>query len=398
VKKSIWTILFLLFIWEVFSQLPNQEPIDASIPKANYLFGIIHVHSRYSDGGGTVPEIAAAAEKAGMDFVVLTDHNSSQARKEGFEKNYGKVDLFVEMEASTHSGHLISFFSHTTARNLSDPELRDLAYKHYLGVDTRPGMFVITAHPSNIKNPWNNFDRFSEGLEVVNFDSSWQRQLSESVIDFTSTLASYAFNEYLSSLRFFQIYPNDLMSWDTMNSVTPGHFAVLAQDTHSKLKFSENFFFNWPTYEQTFKLASNAVYLKDPAEKDFEKRKAQIYQSIKEGKVAIVFQSVYPFNGNDWYVECGKKIYRMGETLSPSKDSCEFVIQTPKNFPYSKVLRLIKNGEVTKEVTTRSAEARLPLEGTGTFRLEVWAKPRTLFRLLLNRDVPYVLYNPIYVK
>ena len=40
------------------------------------LAGVIHVHSLYSDGTGTVPEIAAAAEANDLDFVLLTDHDT----------------------------------------------------------------------------------------------------------------------------------------------------------------------------------------------------------------------------------------------------------------------------------------------------------------------------------
>ena len=38
--------------------------------------GALHIHSRYSDGTGTIEEILSAARGAGLDFVVLTDHDS----------------------------------------------------------------------------------------------------------------------------------------------------------------------------------------------------------------------------------------------------------------------------------------------------------------------------------
>lgn len=36
--------------------------------------GHIHIHSRYSDGGGKVKQIAARAAQAGLDFIIITDH------------------------------------------------------------------------------------------------------------------------------------------------------------------------------------------------------------------------------------------------------------------------------------------------------------------------------------
>ena len=37
--------------------------------------GNLHTHTRYSDGAGSHNDIALAAMKAGLDFVVVTDHN-----------------------------------------------------------------------------------------------------------------------------------------------------------------------------------------------------------------------------------------------------------------------------------------------------------------------------------
>jgi hypothetical protein len=36
--------------------------------------GAIHIHTRRSDGTGTVDDIARAASRAGLNFVILTDH------------------------------------------------------------------------------------------------------------------------------------------------------------------------------------------------------------------------------------------------------------------------------------------------------------------------------------
>ena len=48
--------------------LPEQEGI------AEPVRGAIHIHTRRSDGSGTVDQIAAGAARAGLRFVVLTDH------------------------------------------------------------------------------------------------------------------------------------------------------------------------------------------------------------------------------------------------------------------------------------------------------------------------------------
>jgi hypothetical protein len=140
------------------------------------------------------------------------------------------------------------------------------------------------------------------------------------------------------------------------------------------------------------------VFLPTPPSKDFETRKEQIYRSIREGRLAMVFHSLFPFSGNDWYLQCGEKVFRMGDTGPLNQKDCRFVIQSPEAFPYGRILRLWKDGEVFKEVTPHRATTEIPLESAGTYRLEVWAKARTALHILENRDIPYVFYNPIYVK
>src|SRR5215207_6997111 len=67
---------------------PRPEPAAARRYGANVssiidLACVIHCHSTYSDGTGTVSEIAAAASRAGVDAVLLTDHDTLEASRRG---------------------------------------------------------------------------------------------------------------------------------------------------------------------------------------------------------------------------------------------------------------------------------------------------------------------------
>ena len=43
--------------------------------------GAIHIHSVYSDGTGNVDLISNAAKKAGLDWIIITDHNSFEIQE-----------------------------------------------------------------------------------------------------------------------------------------------------------------------------------------------------------------------------------------------------------------------------------------------------------------------------
>lgn len=400
--STLWTVVFVLFAVEVFSLLPSKKNVPKleSPLNSKSVQGIIHVHSIYSDGGGTPEEIVQAAQQAGHDFVILTDHNNQTARKEGFEKNYGGTDLFVEMEASVPIGHAVSFFSRNEKlKNADNQTIVNASYEQSLKKEDYPGAFISIAHPTNMKNPWSRLDQFAAGWEVVNFDSSWQRQLAENPFDFLLTVSLYPLNQYLTALRFFATYAKDFVAWDEMTLSGPGHFAYLAHDTHSKVKLNRDSSWNWPGYLQTFKMASNVIFLKEAKANDFETRKKQMYESLKEGRLAIVYQSLAPFEGNDWQVVCGQEHYGIGDTAK-NNENCVAQISTPTT-SFVKVVRLIKNGQIFREIVVDKKSDKplqIPLKGPGTYRVEVLAKKHTALRLLLNRLVPYVFYNPIYLQ
>jgi len=77
-----------------------QDPFDLAVA--------VHVHSTYSDGTATVPEIAKAAADAEADAVIVTDHDSLQAKFDGHEGWHDGVLVLVGMEISPKGGHFLA--------------------------------------------------------------------------------------------------------------------------------------------------------------------------------------------------------------------------------------------------------------------------------------------------
>jgi len=72
--------------------------------------GVIHLHSVYSyDGRIPVGEIIKAANKNGVDFLLLTDHSTLQARKDGFEGWHNGTLLIVGEEIAPRFNHYLAF-------------------------------------------------------------------------------------------------------------------------------------------------------------------------------------------------------------------------------------------------------------------------------------------------
>ena len=113
----------------------------AAMPEAYDLTCVIHVHSTHSDGTGTVAQIARAAARAGVDVVLLTDHDTLAAKRAGEERWYGDVLVLVGEEVSPiNRDHFLAFgIDKEISRRLSGPEI--------CAAVRAAGGFGFAAHP-----------------------------------------------------------------------------------------------------------------------------------------------------------------------------------------------------------------------------------------------------------
>jgi len=141
-----------------------------------FLRGAIHVHSRYSDGSDSMEKIIAAARAAGLDYVMVTDHNTLKARQLGWEGWHDGVLVIVGCEISSRHGHCVAF-------DISDcRRYHKLAPPEYLARVKEQGGTAYVAHPKgNIKPEfvlklsewryWENPDY--DGLEIWSYMHDW---------------------------------------------------------------------------------------------------------------------------------------------------------------------------------------------------------------------------------
>ncbi len=70
---------------------------------------VVHVHTTYSDGTATVAEVVDAARATGADALLLTDHDTLAARRDGWEGIHDGVLVLVGTEVSPKHGHYLAF-------------------------------------------------------------------------------------------------------------------------------------------------------------------------------------------------------------------------------------------------------------------------------------------------
>jgi hypothetical protein len=147
--------------------------------------GAYHVHTSRSDGASDKATIAAAAARAGLKFVIFTDHGDGTAPAEppAYLSNVLCID---GVEISTNGGHYVALGMRQAPYPLGgDPAavVEDVA---------RLGGFGIAAHPDSPKASlaWTDWDAPIDGIEWLSADSEWR---DESRAALARAFSSYLF-------------------------------------------------------------------------------------------------------------------------------------------------------------------------------------------------------------
>ncbi|MBF5046319.1 PHP domain-containing protein [Aggregicoccus sp. 17bor-14] len=139
-------------------------------PSGAWVRGAYHVHTLRSDGRGTLQEVVAASKRAGLGFVVVTDHNDFAPAAPAYVDG---VLVVPGVELSTPSGHLVA---------LGAPHPLDASAREG-GIDAvrAAGALAFLAHPVQRKNPWRDWEGAprATGLELYSADSLFREALAE---------------------------------------------------------------------------------------------------------------------------------------------------------------------------------------------------------------------------
>ena len=139
--------------------------------------GAFHMHSRYSDGTGSVEEILRAARQVGLDYVVLTDHDTLAPRREGWEGTHDGVALIAASEITPRDeGHLLAMNVRRCAGYAT------LGNHAALDAIQAQGGYAVIAHPMGKRKltlgirhvPWDIWGHpVVRGLEIWSYTHDW---------------------------------------------------------------------------------------------------------------------------------------------------------------------------------------------------------------------------------
>jgi hypothetical protein len=321
--------------------------------------GALHMHTFYSDGTGSVRDLARAAKECGLEWIWITDHDTMQGKPE--EGIIDGVRVLVGYEITPDRNHFL-------VGDVDELISRDLPPAEYVAEVERRGGVGIVAHPdervtNEVTEPY-RWDDWSQrgftGIELWNYMSDWVEQY---------TPARKYLHFFFPSLALRGPTAETLRWWDELQVEGARPTGVFGVDAHAKKV--ERVGREWEVFPYThcFNRLVDYLQLEAPLSATFEEAEQQIWDAIRRGRVIMANQGRGSAAGSTFLAlspggtpaTCGDEVNLTdGLTL-------EFVC------PLAAELRLFQNGTLVARVS-KGQKLRFDCREKGHYRVEAWRR------------------------
>lgn len=332
--------------------------------------GSVHAHSIYSDGSGRIDEIVQAAQEAELDFLILTDHNTLRAKREGHEGLYDNTYLMVGYEINDRENK-----NHCLVLGTEDTLPTRLSAYEYLKIIKEQKGVTFIAHPNERRSvskeyppyPWTAWDTdLFDGIEIWNHMSEWMEQLNE----------QNRYELFLHPLKSIKAPdPETVQIWDRLN-LTRRVPALGGVDAHAhKVNVLGFFEVEVFPYKVLFKSIRTHILLSHSLQnlhknEGNEGINREIRSALFEGRSFVSNFSIADARGFRFFLQNNKTVWNMGEQVQQCAHAKLHV-----SVPHEKAkTKLLRNGEVVGEFTGAAIE--LPVSEPGAYRAEVYIDDR----------------------
>jgi hypothetical protein len=342
----------------------------------HYVPGALHMHTTYSDGSGSVEDLARAAAAAGLRWIIITDHDTLAGQP--YEGWIDGVLVIVDHEITPDRNHFLALNVDEVIDNRLEP--RDFVEAVY-----ERGGFGIIAHPDErVRNDFKDIYRWDDwsvdgpreragrpfGIELWNQLSDWGEHLTQ---------RNKEVHFFLPHLGMRGPTRETLAWWDRLNVTGKRTFGVGGVDAHAFRKRApwgevEIFSYKW-----SFGTLTNYLLLEAPLAPDARTAIGQVYAALGDGRSYFVnrYDGACPALVFD--AEQQGRQRAIGSSPSLRDGPLALIADAGR----AAGLRLIHNG---RAVAAARRSLRYEAGEPGVYRLEGYRKGR-----------PWLFTNPIYV-
>jgi len=346
----------------------------------------LHMHTPYSDGTGSHEEIAQAALRAGIDVVIVTDHNVWVNGPEGYyQEGEKRVLLLVGEEIHDQTrdppkNHMMVFgVDQEMSHFAKEPqhlvnrvnELRGLTFIAHL----------VDPEAPNFNEPdlsWVDWDVVGfTGIELWNGMSEFKSLLKNKLL-----AIYYAYNPQVVAHGPF---PEVVKKWDKLTATGQQVVAVGGSDAHAlKVNLGPLKRVLFP-YEFHFQAVNTHIHTPNPLTGDLDKDKETVLDALRRGHAFVGYDLPAPTRGFRFSAQGMGKSAWMGDEI-PSKHGVTLQIRLPQRTE----CKLVKNG-VTIQTWMDRDVASYTATSPGVFRVEAYLPFR-------GKKRGWIFSNPIYIR
>jgi hypothetical protein len=314
------------------------------------------VHTTASDGRAPLDAVLRAAREAGLQFVVVTDHNARTPEAPAWRDG---VLVIPGTEISSPVGHVVAV---GIPRALTDEETKGDPFAAVAALGGR----AIVAHPLHPRRPFKGdwADPRIAGFEVVSNDSLWGNTLArQRVRGFLAALAAAPWDGARAVLALYDEPVDELRRYDAL-AARHALALLCSADAHG-----------YPSYRAAFEAFSMQVAVAPTGDAEADAR--AVLDALLGGRAACVFDAVAPA----WGARIERRDGPGGQAL---------VLRAP---PVGAEVRVLRDGKLVR-VAAQDASGDAALCGgaappceRGGWRAEARAGGR-----------PWIFTNPVAIE
>lgn len=350
-----------------------------SPPVFSDVTGVIHCHSTFSDGMESIETILGAAHRAGLDYLLMTDHNTLAPLAAVGEQWSGPTLLLLGCEVTPRHNHYLAY-------GISEYVSQHLPPVEYTAAVAAQGGIGFLAHPHERGSRFLGQNRYTwedwaveayTGIEVWNYFSQWVGAC-QGLLPTLRTLLNWR-----SGIR--SPDAETLGLWDRTGRVrrVVGIGGVDAHGIKTRLLGLELVIH---PYEKSFRTVRTHLLLPRPFARELEQDRALVMNALREGCCYFANHAGGDPRGFTFLARSGGEWLTMGqERRLDQTGSVWFSASVPYTHRGKPRLRLLRDGAVIAE--TVDCDLQAADQGPGVYRLEAYRRGRG-----------WIFSNPIYLR
>jgi len=396
--KKILTVLGVFVLAIIICSIANDlltyridREAGVNFGKYHEYSGAMHIHTTYSDGSGSYSQIERICDSLGLDFAIITDHNTVLPMEDHLASRFGMTLIVPAVEISTDGEHghflVIGDSIPMIPRNgiTSDEVFHDAISKKDM---------VVLAHVFHPRSTldWDNWSigNFT-GIELYNFDEGWRSTLNFFRINkLIGAYISYGFEP--EALNYLLSYPEkEMQKFDELN-INRKVIGVGSLDAHANVNFGKSVAWHFPSYQSLFELVHTVIVTRQPFDGSYHHDRELLIKAIRDGNMFVGFSGLEQARGFLFTASSDTNEVMMGDSLRVEK-SARLHIEMPDSNGVE--TQIVWNGEIIATYNNASS-IDLPVIHPGEYRIQAFQK-RVMLPLFMKRSFPWILSNPIYI-